>query len=90
MSAQLRRHTPVDLGDRGSFRDDASDSGYGSVSDGSSVFLGSQTVLDGSLAKDSSSAHVAPSMQEELYRENCRLLTGSIEDTKHVLKVTPG
>ena len=89
MGAQLHRHVPLDLGDRGSFKDDASDSGYGgSLNDGASSVMGSQDVLSEFDVKDASARHEATSMQEEHYRENCRLLTCSIEDTKHILKVS--
>jgi hypothetical protein len=89
MSARLHRHLPVDLGDRGSFKDDASDSGYGGSVVGPLSVLDSRDVLDGSGIKDLSARHETTSMQEEYYRENCRLLAGSIEDTKYILKVTP-
>jgi hypothetical protein len=86
MSAQLARLP--DLRDRGSFKDDASDSGYGgSVIDGASLVVGSEDVLNASRLKESARRHEGASLQEEHYRENCRLLTGSIEDTKHILKV---
>ena len=71
-----------------SFMEDATDSGYGgSVIDGSSN--DSENLFERSFSSQVQSRHQIPmDRQEEIYQENCRLLIGSIEDTKHILKVT--
>lgn len=71
------------------FRDDATDSGYGgSVNDGSSSE--GENLLERSFPTEMHHRNHLPSMrQQELYQENSRLLIGSIEDTKHILKVFP-
>jgi hypothetical protein len=68
--------------------EDATDSGYGgSVIDGSSN--DSENLFERSFSSQVQSRHQIPmDRQEEIYQENCRLLIGSIEDTKHILKVT--
>jgi hypothetical protein len=73
---------------RPSFTDDATDSGYGgSIIDGSSNDS-SENFVEKPLPKDFQSRHQIPAdRQQEIYQENCRLLTGSIEDTKYILKV---
>ena len=70
-----------------SFPDDATDSGYGgSVINASST--DSENLFEKSFANGSRNrVHMASERHQELYQENCRLLTGSIEDTKHILKV---
>ena len=71
-----------------SILDDATDSGYGSsVIDGSSN--DSENLFERSFSAQVQSRHLIPmDKQEEMYQENCRLLIGSIEETKHILKVT--
>ena len=70
-----------------SIMDDGTDSGYGgSVIDGSSN--DSENLFEGSFSTQVQSRHQIPmDRQEEIYQENCRLLTSSIEDTKHILRV---
>jgi hypothetical protein len=73
-----------------SIMDDAidSDSGYGgSFIDNSSN--DSENLFERSFSAQVQPRHQIPmDRQEEIYQENCRLLTGSIEDAKHILKVT--
>jgi len=74
--------------DGATFPDDVSDSGYGgSLSDCSSTDY--RSLLETSRSSDSLSRHlhIPTDRQQELYSENCRLLTRSIEDTKEILKV---
>ena len=72
---------------RGTFKDDATDSGYGgSVKDGPSD--DGENLFEGFLSREMHHRNQLPTTrQQEIYQENCRLLTGSIEDTKHILKV---
>lgn len=69
------------------FRDDATDSGYGgSVHDDSSPKA--DNLFERSFSAEINPRNHLPSArQQEIYQENCRLLIGSIDDTKHVLKV---
>ena len=84
MASQL----PYRPSTRRSFTDDATDSGYGgSIVDGSSNDS-SENFPESGLPKDFQSRHQIPAdRQQEIYQENCRLLTESIEDTKYILKV---
>ena len=68
--------------------DDTTDSGYGgSVIDGSSNDF--ENLFERPFSTQLQSRHQIPmDRQEEIYQENCRFLTGSIEDTKYILKVT--
>jgi hypothetical protein len=68
-------------------RDHATDSGYGgSIADDS--FSPSGNLFDKSFSEQMNKAHFLPSTrQQEIYQASCQLLTGSIEDTKHILKV---
>jgi len=72
---------------RGPFRDDATDSGYGgSVKDGSSP--DGENLFERSFSTEMHHRNQLPTTrQQEIYQENCRLLTGSIDETKHILKV---
>jgi hypothetical protein len=72
---------------RGRYMDDATDSGYGgSVLEGSSS--DSDNLFDKSFSTGvHSREHVSSDTQQEIYKENCLLLTGSIEETKHLLNV---
>jgi len=90
MASQLQyRSSPVTPQRGGaSFPDDVSDSGYGgSLSDCSSTDC--HGLMEGSRSSDSLSRHlhIPTDRQQELYSENCRLLSTSIEDTKEILKV---
>jgi hypothetical protein len=69
------------------FVDDATDSGYGgSVVDGSSSE--SDNLFDKSFSHEVQHRHHMPSVrQQEIYKDNCHLLIGSIDETKHILKV---
>jgi hypothetical protein len=71
------------------FADDATDSGYGgSVIDGSSHE--SDDMFDKSFSNEAQPRyHIPSARQQEIYKENCHLLTGSIDETKHILKVPP-
>jgi hypothetical protein len=68
--------------------DNASDSGYGgSIKDDDPLTNLSETT-EVFLSLDSQvNQHFTTSKSQELYKENCQLLTASIEDTKHLLKV---
>jgi hypothetical protein len=71
-----------------SFPDEVSDSGYGgSLSDCSASDYAN--LLEHSCSSTSISRHldIPADRQQELYSENCRLLSGSINDTKEILKV---
>ena len=70
-----------------SVEDDATDSGYGgSIIEGSSS--DSESLFGKSFSTGAGNWHdIAGKRQEEIYQENCRLLTEAIEDTKHILKV---
>jgi len=72
---------------RGRYIDDATDSGYGgSVIEGSSS--DSDNLFDKSFStRVHSREHMPSDTQQEIYKENCLLLTGSIEETKHLLNV---
>jgi hypothetical protein len=67
--------------------DDATDSGYGgSIIDGAST--DSKNLFEQSFSNVAQYRHQIPTdRQQEIYQENCRLLTGSIEDTKYILEV---
>lgn len=69
--------------------DNATDSGYGgSIADEPST--PSDNLFDQSFSRGMSKSHFLPSTrQQEIYQENCQLLTSSIEETKHILKVCP-
>lgn len=70
-----------------SFTDDATDSGYGgSINEGSTT--DSKNLFEQSFLTEVQYRHQIPTdRQQEIYQENCRLLTGSIEDTKYILEV---
>lgn len=82
------QHLP-ELAGRGRYMDDATDSGYGgsviegSASDGDNLFDKSFST------RVHSREYVSSDTQQEIYKENCLLLTGSIEETKHLLNVLP-
>jgi hypothetical protein len=66
---------------------DATDSGYGTSTVGGSS-IDSENVFERSFPSKVQYRHQgATGRQQEIYQENCRLLVGSIEDTKHILKV---
>jgi hypothetical protein len=69
--------------------DDATDSGYGgSVINGSTA--DSDNLFDKSFSHEVQHRHHIPSArQQEIYKENCHLLTTSIDETKHILTVSP-
>jgi hypothetical protein len=70
------------------FPDEVSDSGYGgSLSDGSSSDYANLLEHSSSSASVSRHLDIPADRQQELYSENCRLLAGSINDTKEILKV---
>jgi len=75
---------------RGPYIDDATDSGYGgSVKGGSSPDR--ENLFEQSFSTEMHHRNQLPTTrQQEIYQENCRLLTGSIDDTKHILKVPFG
>jgi hypothetical protein len=68
--------------------DDATDSGYGdSVINGSSS--DSDNLFDKSFSHEVKQRYHIPSVrQQEIYKENCHLLTTSIDETKHILTVS--
>jgi len=74
---------------RGRYVADATDSGYGgSVVDGSSSE--GDNLFDKSFSSEvQSREYLQSDRQQEIYKENCLLLTGSIEETKHLLNVFP-
>ena len=89
MENQVAVHHSADPNVRGRYLDDATDSGYGgslideSSSDGDNLF-------DKSFSSKIQSREPLPSdRQQEIYKENCLLLTESIEETKHLLNVFP-
>lgn len=90
MASQVAVQHMADPSVRGQYVDDATDSGYGgSVVDGSSSD-DSDNLFDKSFSSEMQSREHMPSdRQQEIYKENCLLLTGSIEETKHLLNVFP-
>ena len=90
MAPQVSVQKTADPAVRGRYLDDATtDSGYGgSVLDGSSS--DGDNLFDKSFSSGvQSREHVPSDRQQEIYKENCLLLTGSIEETKHLLNVSP-
>jgi len=90
MASQLQyRPSPVTPQRGGaSIADDESDSGYGgSLGDCSSTDCGSLLKASRSSDRLLRHLHIPTDRQQELYSENCRLLSASIEDTKEILKV---
>ena len=73
--------------------DNATDSGYGgSIAGESSSLPSDNNIFDKSFSEEVTKClhqhhHLPSARQQELYKENCQLLTSSIEETKHVLKV---
>lgn len=72
---------------QGRYIDDATDSGYGgSVIEGSAS--DSDNLFDRSFStRVHSREHMPSDTQQAIYKENCLLLTGSIQETKHLLNV---
>lgn len=87
MTSQVPYRASIGPIRRSSFMDDATDSGYGSsIMDGSST--DSENPFERPFSPDAQHRHQIPTdRKQEIYQENCRLLTGSIEDTKYILKV---
>ena len=90
MTSQIAVQHTANTNGRGRYVDDATDSGYGgSVVDGSTSD-GSDNLFEKSFSSDVlPREHMPSDRQQEIYKENCLLLTGSIEETKHLLNVLP-
>ena len=89
MTSQIPYRSPIpSTRNPSSIMDDATDSGYGgSFIDNSSN--DTENLFERYFSAQVQPRHQIPmDRQEEIYQENCRLLTGSIEDAKHILKVT--
>jgi hypothetical protein len=67
---------------------DATDSGYGgSIVDSTSI--DSENLFEKSFSSEvHHRQHIISDKQQEIYQENCQLLTTSIDETKQVLKVS--
>ena len=68
--------------------DNTTDSGYGGSIKDDPLNESNEGFYERSSSEMRYKHHLPTSRHQELYRENCHLLTGAIEDTKHLLKVS--
>jgi hypothetical protein len=87
MTAQITYYSSTDSAPHPPIEYDATDSGYGTSTVGGSS-IDSENLFEKPFSSEVQYRRQGTSgWQQEIYQENCRLLAGSIEDTKHILKV---
>lgn len=88
MTSKIAYTPSTDLVPHPSIEHDATDSGYGTSTVGGSS-VDSENLFEKSLSSEVRCRRLLETTerQQEVYQDNCLLLAGSIEETKHILKV---